>query len=143
MFARAGLLHDPFTQLPVGIGQVAERAQWYKGFLDILDARLNDSLLLRVVRWTCVDPEAVSLSERGVRALDLRAVHAGSGDCTLRVVDDDATRTAAEPLESAAVAGQPCLDGLIEHELNILVPRPAEGHDEVYERAPLHELCMH
>jgi hypothetical protein len=82
------------------------------------------------VRWTCVDPEAVSLSERGVRTLDLRAVHAGSGDRTLRVVDDDAARAAAKPLKGATVASQPCLDGLVEHELDILVPRPAEGHDE-------------
>jgi hypothetical protein len=30
MFARAGPLHDPFEQLPVGIGQVAERAQRHR-----------------------------------------------------------------------------------------------------------------
>jgi transposase len=43
---------------------------------------------------------------------------------------NDAARAAAKPLKGATVASQPCLDGLVEHELDILVPRPAEGHDE-------------
>ena len=77
MFAHTGLLHDPFAQLPVGIGQVTKRAQRHEGLLDVFDTRFDDAFLLRVVRRTCIDPETVSLSERLRR-------NAGPPGCTCR-----------------------------------------------------------
>lgn len=89
VLTHAGLLHDPLAQLPVGIGEVTERTQWHEGLLDVLDSRLDDALLLRVVRRAGVDPEAVSLGQTGVGPLDLGVVRAGPDDGALGVVDDD------------------------------------------------------
>lgn len=125
VFTNAGFLHDPFAQLPIGIRQIAKRAQRHEGLLDVFDARFNDALLLGGVRGTGIDPEAISFSEARVGALDLGVVRACPDDRALRVVDDDSPGAAAEPLEGASVAGQPRLDGLIEHEFDILMTRPA------------------
>jgi hypothetical protein len=40
----------------------------------------------------------------------------------------DGARNAAEPFEGTPVTGQPRLDRLIQHELCILVPRPAQRY---------------
>lgn len=75
MLARAGLLHHPVAQLAVGVGEIAEFAQRHEGSFDVFDAGLNDALLRRIVWRACIDPEAVPLGQRGVRALYLGIVH--------------------------------------------------------------------
>jgi hypothetical protein len=102
---KAGLLHDPFAQLPLRIGQTAERTQGHEGPPDVFDARFNDTLVLRVVWRTGINPEAVSLSKACIGTLDLGVVRAGLGDDrALHAVNDDPSVAAAEPLEGATGA---------------------------------------
>ena len=57
-------------------------------------------------------------------------VIARPGDRTFAVVDDDARRHPAEGLEGTPVTSQPGRYRLVSDELDILVARPREGHDE-------------
>jgi len=77
-----------------------------------------------------VDLEQVSFGAFGIRTLDSGIVDAGLGDGTLGVIDDDPARYTAKPVEGMAVTGQPDHRRLIPDDLGILVPGPAEGHDE-------------
>ena len=78
-----------------------------------------------------VDLEQVSFGAFGIRTLDRGVVDAGLGDGTLGVIDDDPARYTAKPMEGMAVTGQPGHRRLIPDDLGVLVPGPAEGHDEM------------
>src|SRR5690606_25312612 len=88
------------------------------------------ALLLRIVRRTGVDPEAVALGTLGVGALHLRVVHARAGDRALGVIDDEPRGHGAEPLEGAAVATEPGPHALVPDELHVLVTRETQRHHE-------------
>lgn len=118
--ACADLLQDPLAQ-PIRIGQIPELAQRHEGFLDVFDVRLDDAFLLGIAWRTGVDLEAVGLGKRREGALYGRIVPAGSDDRPLRVVDDDPAGPAAELFEGAPVASQPRFDGLVQHDLGVLV----------------------
>jgi hypothetical protein len=128
--ARAGRAEHPGVQLAIGIGQVAEGAQWHPAALDVLHARLDDALLLRIARRTGGDLEAIAFRTIGVGALYGRIGVAGARDRALGIVDDDPPWHAAEPLEGAPMAAQPRGHALVAHEFGVLVARPAQGHDE-------------
>jgi hypothetical protein len=51
-------------------------------------------------------------------------------DRALSVVDRHPGRTTPEPFEGAAMTGQPRLDGLVQNDFGVLMPGPAQGHDE-------------
>lgn len=128
--ARAGLLHDPLAKLPIGVGQVPELAQRHEGLLDVFDARLDDAFLLGIAWRAGVDLEAVRFGECCVGTLYGWIVPASADDRVLRVVDDDPGGTATKPFEGAPVTGQPRFDGLVQHDLGVLVTRPAQRHNE-------------
>lgn len=128
--ALAGLAHDPVPGLGVQIGQTARLAQRQEVVLDIFDARLDDALLLWIVRRTGVDLEAIPFRALGVGALHDRIGAAGADDGALGIVDDHARRHRAEPLEGAAVAAQPGGYGLVPDKLDVLVAREGQCHDE-------------
>ena len=130
MAADAGLFEDPAFRLIVEVDQIAELPQRQKVALEVLDAGLDDALLLWIVWRAGVDAEAVAFGTVGVGALRLRIVRAGLGDGALGVVDDQARRHGAEPFESAAVAAEPGGHRLVPDELDVLVAREAQGHDE-------------
>jgi hypothetical protein len=98
--------------------------------LNVLHPGFHDALLGRVAWRTRVDLEAVALGALSIGALHQRVVDAGPGDGALGVVDDQARGHGAEPFEGAPMAAQPGGHRLIEHELDVLVARPAQRHHE-------------
>ena len=82
------------------------------------------------MRRTCVDFEQVSFGAFGIRPLDCGVVDAGLGDGALGVIDDDPARHTAKPVKGMAMTGQPGHRRLIPDDFGILMPGPAEGHDE-------------
>ena len=128
--AQARLVQHPTLGLGVQLGQVAELAGGQEVAFDVLDAGLHDALLLRVMGRARVNLEVIAFGALGIRALDLGVKAAGFDDGALGVVDDDALGHAIEPLEGAAVAAQPSGHGLIPDELQVLVARVAQRHDE-------------
>ena len=105
-------------------------AQRQEVALDVLDAGLDDALLLWIPRRARVDLEAVALGTLGIGPLHQRIGVAGLGDRALGVVDDDPLGHRAEPLEGAPVATQPGRHRLVPDELDVLVAREAQRHHE-------------
>src|SRR6185503_821692 len=71
-----------------------------------------------------------ALGALGVGALHQGIACARLGDRALGVVDDQAFRNGAEPLEGAAVTAQPGRHRLIPDEFDVLVTREAQRHHE-------------
>ena len=96
----------------------------------VVAAGLDLALVLGGAGAAGGDQEAVVLGALAVAALDDGVVQNGLDDGRLEVVDDDLPGHAAEVLERPAVAAQPGLDLLVEHQAGELVAAAAEGHDE-------------
>lgn len=79
---------------------------------------------------TGVHPESISLSVFTVGPLHFRVVDTSLGNGALGVINDHPLRDAAEPGKGMPVTGQPGHHLLVPDELGILMPRPAQGHDE-------------
>jgi hypothetical protein len=138
-----GQRHDPLAQLGVGVGEITELAQDQEGALDVFDARLHAPLQLGFARRTGIDLEAVALGVFAVGALHLGIMGARAGDGALGVVDDQPGGNTGEPLEGAAVAGQPSLYALVPDHLGILVAAEAQSHDEDPALVPLPGSRVH
>ena len=92
------------------------------------------------MRRTCVDFEQVSFGAFGTSPLDSGIIDAGLGDGALGVIDDDPAWHTTKPFEGMPMTGQPGGCSLIPDDLGILMPGPAEGHDE---KPSLAELSGH
>ena len=79
---------------------------------------------------TGIDPETVAFGALGIGALHLWIMGTCLGDRALGVVDDQALRHRAEPLEGAPMAAEPGAYALVPHELDVLMAREAQRHHE-------------
>lgn len=70
MPADAGFLRHPTFGLAVEVGQVTKGFEGEEVALQVFDARLDDALLLRIMRWTRINLEAVAFSAIGIRSLE-------------------------------------------------------------------------
>lgn len=126
--ALPGLLLDPATRLLVQVSRVAEGSGGQEVALDVLDAGLDDSVLLRIVRRAGGDSEVVAFGAFGIGTLYQRVAGTGLGDGAPGLVDDDSGRDSGESIEGAALVAQLGGHRLISDELDVMVARVAERH---------------
>src|ERR1035437_862526 len=107
-----------------------EFTQWHKIIFDIFDAGFDPPFFTWIFDGARVDDERVSVSELRIGSLHRRFVVARLGDGRLEIINPNLPGNAVEPFERVPVAGQPCLDRLVAHELGVLVPAPGEGAHE-------------
>jgi hypothetical protein len=82
------------------------------------------------MRRAGINPEQIPFGVLGISPLNRGIVDAGLGDGTFGVINDDPARHTTKPVEGMAVTGQPGHRRLIPDNLGILMPGPAEGHNE-------------
>jgi hypothetical protein len=110
--------------------QIGELLAGQKAAFGEVHAIFHFALVLGRAWAVGADQETVVLGLPPIRLAENRVVQVRLEDGRLQVVQDDALRDAAEPLEGVAVAGQPGADLLVEDELGVLMTAVAERHDE-------------
>ncbi len=85
---------------------------------------------MRIPWRTRLDLETVPFGALAVGALHFRLVHASLRDRAFGVVNNNPGWRTAERFEGAAVTAQPGGNGLVAHELGVLVTGPSKGHDK-------------
>ena len=124
-------LDAPPQEVAIAVVDVAEGAAGEGVALDIVDPTLfHLAFVLGRPRPTGRDEKAVVLGAVAVAALDLGIVQRGVDDGGAEIVEDDAARDPAEELEGGPMQAQPGRDGLVEHQLGVLMATAGEGHHE-------------
>lgn len=127
----SGLL-DPAPQRTI---QLVHRRWWcatgQEVALDVTHATLFDlALESGGARWIGIDEESVVFGTFPVGALRHRVVEAGLDNRRLEVVGHHPRRYPTPRLKGVAVAQEPRLYLLVEHQFRIEVPAPRQHHDK-------------
>jgi len=131
VFAQAGGGKAPGAHVGIGLRQQGGRAAAEEIAFDVVDAALLDlALVLGRAHAAGGDEKAVVLGTLTIALLDERVIAQRADDGSLEIVTDDALGNAAEEGEGVDVEPDPGCDGLVEHELNVLVAAPGKGHDK-------------